>query len=83
MKLAGNDIPLGARIFAVADAFDALTNDRPYRKGTSIEQARDEIRRHSGSHFDPKVVDAFCSVTVEQLERIACALGDSISHFHK
>jgi HD-GYP domain-containing protein (c-di-GMP phosphodiesterase class II) len=57
--LQGEDIPLGARIIAVADAYDALTTDRPYRKGRSHEAALDEIRRHVKTQFDPAVVDAF------------------------
>jgi HD-GYP domain-containing protein (c-di-GMP phosphodiesterase class II) len=57
--LKGEEIPLAARIFAVADVYDALTSDRPYRKGWSPERALDYIREQSGSYFDPRVVDAF------------------------
>jgi PAS domain S-box-containing protein len=57
--LKGEEIPLAARIFAVADVYDALTSDRPYRKGWSRERALDYIREQSGHYFDPKVVDAF------------------------
>jgi len=57
--LKGEDIPLGARIIAVADTFDAMTSDRPYRKGLPVEVAVDEIKRCSGSQFDPKIVEAF------------------------
>jgi response regulator RpfG family c-di-GMP phosphodiesterase len=53
------DIPLGARIFAVADALDAITSDRPYRPAQSWQVARDEIMRGSGLQFDPIVVEAF------------------------
>ena len=60
--LKGEQIPLGARIFAVADAFDAMTSDRPYRKALDIAAAREEIRRCSNSQFDPKVADAFLSI---------------------
>ena len=60
--LAGDEIPLGARIFAVADTFDAMTSDRPYRRALPLETARDEIVRHSGSQFDPQVVEAFLAV---------------------
>jgi putative nucleotidyltransferase with HDIG domain/PAS domain S-box-containing protein len=57
--LKGEEIPLAARIFAVADVYDALTSDRPYRKGWPSERALDYIREQSGSYFDPRVVDAF------------------------
>jgi len=57
--IAGNDIPLGARILAVADAFDAMTSDRPYRSAMSITEAIDEIKRCTGTQFDPVVVTAF------------------------
>ncbi len=57
--LKGDEIPLSARIIAVADAFDAMTNDRPYRKAMGIQEALDEIVGNSGTQFDPKVVGAF------------------------
>jgi putative nucleotidyltransferase with HDIG domain len=61
-KLKGEDIPLGARIFAVADTLDAITSDRPYRKARSIAEARKEIEIWSGRQFDPEVVQAFLSM---------------------
>jgi putative nucleotidyltransferase with HDIG domain len=70
--LAGDEIPTGARIFAVADAFDAMTSDRPYRKTLSPEMARDEILRHSGTQFDPQVVQVFLFV-YDGLEKKAVA----------
>jgi putative two-component system response regulator len=57
--LSGQQIPLGARVFAVVDALDAMTSDRPYRKAMPWEEAKEEILRHSGSQFDPAVVEAF------------------------
>jgi len=62
--IAGSDIPLGARILAVADAFDAMISDRPYRSAMSITEAIDEIKRCTGTQFDPDVVAAFLK-TVE------------------
>ncbi len=55
----GEEIPLESRILAVADAFDAMTSDRPYRKGSSPYEAREVIEKNSGREFDPKVVSAF------------------------
>jgi len=60
--LRGEQIPLGARIFAVVDTFDAMTSDRPYRAALSIDEACEEILRWSGRQFDPRVVDAFLSI---------------------
>lgn len=57
--LRGEQICLGARLFAVIDTLDAITSDRPYRKGGSFEQARDEIASMSGMQFDPLAVQAF------------------------
>jgi cyclic di-GMP phosphodiesterase len=60
--LQGTMIHINARIFAVADAFDAITSDRPYRKAASYDAAREEIVANSGQHFDPEVVKAFLAV---------------------
>jgi len=57
--LTGDEIPLGARIFSVADTLDAITSDRPYRAAQTIAAAREEIQRWSGRQFDPKVVETF------------------------
>ncbi len=56
--LAGEEIPLAARVFAVADAYDAMTSDRPYRAALSHTQAMEEIERCAGTQFDPRVVAA-------------------------
>jgi putative nucleotidyltransferase with HDIG domain len=61
--LKGEQIPLGARIFAVADTFDAITSDRPYRAAQSISAARREIQKFAGRQFDPQVVDTFMSIS--------------------
>ena len=61
-RLAGDEIPLGARIFAIADAFDAMTSDRYYRAGVSAEESLAELVKHSGTQFDPAVVRAFLRV---------------------
>lgn len=60
--LAGEEIPLGARIFMIADSFDAMTSDRTYRSAMPAEEALAEILRHSGSQFDPAAVRAFLAV---------------------
>jgi putative nucleotidyltransferase with HDIG domain len=60
--LRGKEIPLGARIIAVADAYHAMTSDRPYRPGMSQHQAVSELLRCVGTHFDPAVVEAFLRV---------------------
>jgi putative nucleotidyltransferase with HDIG domain len=69
--LSGEDIPLAARIVTVADVFDAVTSNRPYRTALPIEAARQEIVRGRGTHFDPQVADAFLGVPVERLTEIA------------
>ena len=63
--LKGEQIPLSARIFAVADVWDALRSDRPYRKGWPIEKVREHIRSLAGTHFDPQVVEIFLRLNVE------------------
>jgi len=68
--LVKDQIPILARIFAVADALDAICSDRPYRRGSPAEVARHEIDRSTGSHFDPAVVAAFRRVTDLQLEEV-------------
>jgi HD-GYP domain-containing protein (c-di-GMP phosphodiesterase class II) len=63
-------IPLGARIFAVVDTFDAMTSDRPYRAALGIDVAREEIRAWSGRQFDPAVVEAFLAIEAERWREI-------------
>jgi diguanylate cyclase (GGDEF)-like protein/putative nucleotidyltransferase with HDIG domain len=73
--LAGTDIPLESRIILVADSFEAMTSDRPYRRAPGREFAVAELRRHAGTQFDPDVVDALCRVLEP---RAAVALGDDL-----
>jgi HD-GYP domain-containing protein (c-di-GMP phosphodiesterase class II) len=68
--LAGEEIPLGARIFAVADTLDAILSDRPYRRGRPYAVARAEILRESGKQFDPQVVTVFLSTPEETWVKI-------------
>src|SRR5580693_6083542 len=72
--LAGEEIPLAARVFSVADVLDALTTDRPYRPACSLRHARAVITAESGTQFDPRVVDAFNSIDDEVFERIAAEI---------
>ncbi|MCS6910109.1 MAG: GAF domain-containing protein [Anaerolineales bacterium] len=67
--LKGEEIPLGARIFAVVDVWDALTSDRPYRPALPEEQALAYIREQSGKHFDPQVVEMFLKIRSELLKK--------------
>jgi HD-GYP domain-containing protein (c-di-GMP phosphodiesterase class II) len=66
----GEEIPLGARIFAVADTLDAMTSDRPYRRALPFAAAQAEITRESGSQFDPEVVRVFHSISEKVWEDI-------------
>jgi cyclic di-GMP phosphodiesterase len=69
-KLRGEAIPLGARIFAIADTLDAITSERPYRKGAPMEDARAEVKRCAGTQFDPRCVEAFLSIEPRLLEAL-------------
>lgn len=69
-RMEGDQICLGARIFAVADAIDAMTSDRPYRAARSFDDAGEELIRCSGSHFDPFVVQAFSEVPIDSWREI-------------
>jgi GAF domain-containing protein len=75
--LKGEEIPVGARILAVVDAYNSMVSERPYRGAMSREEALEELRRSSGSQFDPKVVEKFIEVvgkteTVTEAERRVC-----------
>jgi putative nucleotidyltransferase with HDIG domain len=75
-KLRGEQIPLAARIFAVADVWDALRSDRPYRAGWPEEKAREYIISESGKHFDPKVIEVFQNLDVAHLNKPYTAARD-------
>jgi putative nucleotidyltransferase with HDIG domain len=68
--LRGDAIPLPARVFSIADSFDAMISDRPYRKGMGLKDARQEVRRCAGTQFDPVCVAAFDEIPDDQLRRI-------------
>lgn len=75
--LRGKHIPLGARIITVADCFDAMTSSRPYRDGMDLRQAILELQMGSGSHFDPKIVDAFVRILERDDVSVPVITGDS------
>jgi len=79
--LRGNEIPIGARIFAVADTLDAITSDRPYRKARSFEAARKEIQRCSGTQFDPEVVEAFLRIPVDVWREVRSEITHQTDRF--
>jgi HD-GYP domain-containing protein (c-di-GMP phosphodiesterase class II) len=74
-KLSGEQIPIEARILAVADTLDAMTTDRPYRKALSFSAARDEIAGLSNRQFDPAVVGAMLSISEEDWEGLRLAIS--------
>jgi HD-GYP domain-containing protein (c-di-GMP phosphodiesterase class II) len=69
--VTGEMIPLGARILAVADAFDAMTSDRPYRSAMSVDEALSEVMRCSGTQFDPVVVAALLKIPLAGMVQAA------------
>jgi len=74
--LAGEDISWGARLFSVIDTLDAITNDRPYRKGASFDVAKKEIVKNSGQQFDPKAVEALLAEekVLKEMVEMKCTL---------
>ena len=68
--LAGESIPLSARIFAAVDTYDAITSDRPYRRARSHQAAVNELQRVTGQQLDPQVVAAFCEIPEVELRRL-------------
>jgi len=73
--LAGEEIPLTGRIVSLADVFDALTSDRPYKKAWKVEAAVEYLNENSGSHFDPQLVDIFMS-SLDQVRQITKEYAD-------
>jgi len=80
-KLRGEEIPLGARIFAVADTLDAITSDRPYRKAATFSAARMEIKRCAGTQFDPKVVEVYLSLPDQLWEDLRAEITQQAKKF--
>jgi putative two-component system response regulator len=76
--LAGEDIPLHARITTLADAFDAMTTDRPYRAARSREEATEEIRRERGGQFDPNVVDVFLNLGIDSVRHASSVVDGQL-----
>jgi HD-GYP domain-containing protein (c-di-GMP phosphodiesterase class II) len=70
-RLKGSGIPLPSRMVAVCDAFDAMTHPRAYRRPYTIERALEELRRGAGGQFDPGVIETFCAVFEERVDRCA------------
>ena len=70
--LRGEDVPLGARIIFVCDAFDAMTSERSYRPSVSVPEALDELRRNAGTQFDPMVVELLCEL-IDELSEVSAA----------
>jgi HD-GYP domain-containing protein (c-di-GMP phosphodiesterase class II) len=79
--LKGEQITLGARIFAVADTLDAITSDRPYRPARSVEDARTEISRWAGRQFDPSVVKVFLEIPSSVWEELHTQINSQREHF--
>lgn len=79
--LKGEEIPLGARIFAVADTLDAITSDRPYRAARTVDAARNEIAEWSGRQFDPRIVSVFLSIPDSVWEGLHTAINSQNDRF--
>ena len=76
--LGGDAIPLLARIVGVADAYEAMTSDRPYRKGMSSQTALKRLRADAGSHFDPAIVDVFVTLVERRKDESALATAEAV-----
>jgi len=80
--LRGEQIPLGARIFSIADALDAMISDRPYRRALPMAHAKEEIRRCAGTQFDPKIVSVFLSIPDKHWQELRQNLGSPFRLAH-
>ena len=78
-RLKGEEIPFVARIFAVVDALDAMTHDRPFRPGRPVPEALEELRREAGKQFDPRVVEAALAIPQERWIELLAASTDGAS----
>jgi|SRR5579863_7339522 HD-GYP domain-containing protein (c-di-GMP phosphodiesterase class II) len=76
-KLSGADIPIGARIVSVIDAFDAMVSSRPYREGLPVDEAIRRLRESSGTQFDPAVVQSFVQIARLEMPSVLEAVGKS------
>ncbi len=81
--LKKDGIPLEARIFALADALDAITSHRPYRIVRDFKTAKNEILKNAGTQFDPQIVDAFCSLKLEKWEKVRFETTSYIPHIEE
>ena len=78
--LSGLRIPMESRIVAITDVFDALTNERPYKRPWSVEETLEEMARQSNRHFDPRLLQIFMKI-LPDIEKIRCQYADSNDHF--
>lgn len=76
--LKGSDIPIGSRVFAVADTLDAMTSDRPYRKALSLDTVSSELIKFAGKQFDPQVVEAFHTLSLDEWANLRNQLDEKI-----
>jgi HD-GYP domain-containing protein (c-di-GMP phosphodiesterase class II) len=77
-RRAGDDIPLEGRVLAIADAFDAMLSNRPYRGAMAFDHAVDEVRRCAGTQFDPGLVEAFLDAVEQETEIVADSVADRV-----
>jgi putative nucleotidyltransferase with HDIG domain len=81
-ELKGEEIPLGARIFTIADSLDAMISDRPYRRALPMSHARDEIKRCAGTQFDPAIVEVFMAINENHWMELRESLGSPFRLAH-